>query len=158
MLEQDQEWFSAMRQPETRLIEEIALKRFLGIARRPPLPDSPNLEEAEEYLWQWHDSWTRLPALLKLADRMDRAQWLQVLGNCCDCCDNIGRCRPQLRRLMPEKGPVLELMSNDEAKAHSALPDRLTIYRGCGPGNIRGASWSLDRKIAARFPILNRYE
>lgn len=33
------------------------------------------------------------------------------------------------------------------------LPDEFTIYRGCGPLNKGGFSWSLDRDVAAWFPF-----
>jgi hypothetical protein len=47
-------------------------------------------------------------------------------------------------------------MESAEADAYRALPDRLTIYRGCCERNLLGASWSLERETAARFPLLHR--
>jgi hypothetical protein len=31
------------------------------------------------------------------------------------------------------------------------------IYRGCGPHNVRGFSWSLSRETAMKFPFSARY-
>jgi len=62
-----------------------------------------------------------------------------------------------LRRLLPPSGPVLEMMDSAELVAYRSLPARLTVFRGCGEINMLGASWSLDRDVAARFPTLNRY-
>lgn len=105
----------------------------------------------------WCDSYSRLPQLLELAGRMERREWLQLLGREWSSCDNIGPHRLQLRALLPPAGPVPELMESAEADAYLALPDRLTIYRGCGERNLLGASWSLERETAARFPLIHRY-
>ena len=104
----------------------------------------------------WCDSYSRLPRLLELAGRMERGEWLQLLGSMWSICDNIGPHRLQLRALLPPAGPVTELMESAEADAYLALPDRLTIYRGCGERNLLGVSWSLERETAARFPLLHR--
>ena len=49
-------------------------------------------------------------------------------------------------------------MSSDKRVAMQALPDVITIYRGCYDHNRQGLSWTLDRDIAMRFAgQLNRY-
>jgi hypothetical protein len=50
-----------------------------------------------------------------------------------------------------------ELMDSEERAAFEALPDEFVIYRGCGPHNVRGFSWSLSRDVAAKFPFYGRY-
>jgi hypothetical protein len=55
------------------------------------------------------------------------------------------------------EGPLPAMMTADEQTAYSSLPEEVRVYRGCGPGNIKGASWSLDRSQAERFPRLIRY-
>ena len=52
---------------------------------------------------------------------------------------------------------IPELMDKDELAAFEALPDELVIYRGCGPHNVRGLSWSLKREVAVKFPLYGRY-
>jgi hypothetical protein len=116
-----------------------------------------SFDDAAALLLRGCDSYSRLPQLLELADRMERHEWLQLLGSVWSSCDNIGPHRLQLRALLAPAGPLLELMEPAEADAYWALPDRLTVYRGCGAQNLLGASWSLERETAARFPLLHRY-
>lgn len=115
------------------------------------------LEEARRRVLRWCDSYSRLPEILTLHCKMDRSEWLRLLGINWSCCDNISEFRLLLRDLLPEKGPVPELMDPEEEAAHRALPDLVTVYRGCGPKNMMGASWTLDRDLAAKFPTLQRY-
>ena len=103
------------------------------------------------------NSFTRLEALIQLSFKMDRDDWLVALGQNWSCCDNVWRFRTVLQRLLPPTGPVSGLMTAQEQEAYAALPAILTVYRGCGARNMLGASWSLDKGIAARFPFMNRY-
>jgi hypothetical protein len=112
--------------------------------------------EASDYLYRC-DSFGRLPKLLELHHQMQPDEWLRVVGEQWSGCDNIGTHRLALRRLLPASGPVPEMMTDEEQAAYFALPDRLTVFRGCGEINMLGACWSLDREVAARFPTLNRY-
>lgn len=50
-----------------------------------------------------------------------------------------------------EQHDHLHMMNKDERKAFDALPDMLTIYRGCWEGNIYGHSWTLNGEVALRF-------
>jgi len=102
-------------------------------------------------------SYSRLDELLSLFREMTYPDWLTVCGENWSGCDNIGAARLLLRQLLPARGPVAPMMATPECMAWEALPERLTIYRGCGPSNMLGASWSLSREVAARFPFLNRY-
>ena len=52
---------------------------------------------------------------------------------------------------------TLLMMDEDERAAWRALPDVVTVYRGCSQVNMNGLSWSLRRDTAANFPRLNRY-
>lgn len=113
-------------------------------------------QEASERL-AWCDSYSRLGCLCDLFRELSYADWLALMGEHWSCCDNIGPSRLLLRQLLPEWGPVPDLMTLQECAAWEALPERLTVYRGCGLINMRGASWSLSRDTAAAFPFLNRY-
>lgn len=103
------------------------------------------------------DSYARLERILDFAPRMERRDWLRLLGDFWSVCDNIGKYRQQLRRLLPTAGPADDLMNAAERATYEALPQSVRVYRGCGPDNMVGASWSLDRAVAERFPYLLRY-
>ena len=50
------------------------------------------------------------------------------------------------------------LMTPEELTTFRALPELVTIYRGCYEDlNEDGFCWSLDADIARRFPFLSRY-
>jgi hypothetical protein len=49
------------------------------------------------------------------------------------------------------------MMTLDEQAAYMALPERVTIYRGCSARRLTGASWSLDPDVARGFPTLSGY-
>lgn len=103
------------------------------------------------------DSYSRMETLVDLGFRMREPDWYTVLGEEWSVCDNIGLYRLLLKRMLPAEGPVVEMMTADELAAYEALPENLTVYRGCGAVNIRGASWSLSRDVAEKFPTLSRY-
>ena len=114
------------------------------------------IEDAREKL-RFCNSYTRMEALIALAPVMANSDWLRVLGEEWTGCDNIAQYRRQLRRMLPSQGPAIEMMEPSELEAFSALPEKITVYRGCGPHNMLGASWSLDRAVAVRFVTLHRY-
>jgi hypothetical protein len=96
--------------------------------------------------------------LVELHREMTYRDWLCVLGMEWTGCDNIGIYLKELRTLLPQKGPVIELMDAEEIEAYRQLPEELELYRGCGPDNVMGACWSLDLETAREFPTLNRYK
>jgi hypothetical protein len=102
-------------------------------------------------------SYSRLETVLSLRSRMQSDEWLKLLGEMWSCCDNIGLYRLRLRSLVGTDGPVREMMNEAEHAAYDALPDTITVFRGCGPNNMLGASWTTDRIVAERFPFLHRY-
>lgn len=130
---------------------EIAARRR-EVASHPRL----TLADARHYMW-WEDSFNRIPWLIDNALKIKRRDWLTLLGDTWEHSDGLGVNRRLLRLYMPERGPVPEMMTIDEAMAWEALPERITVYRGCGPVNMLGASWSLSREVASRFPTLMRY-
>ena len=56
-----------------------------------------------------------------------------------------------------DAGITFLMMNEDERATWRALPNVVTVYRGCSKANLNGLSWSLDRDIAAKFPALDRY-
>jgi hypothetical protein len=121
-----------------------------------------DLESMRRWLYMYWDSYERLPALLEVIYEIDSTMWIRLLGEIWDDCDNIGEHKDLLLKELNEwldcpLGIIPELMDKDERRAFKALPDQFTIYRGCGPENRDGLSWSLSRDVAARFPFLNKY-
>jgi hypothetical protein len=48
-------------------------------------------------------------------------------------------------------------MTAEEQATLAMLPEQITIYRGCGPKNKSGLSWTLNRETAVKFPFMARY-
>lgn len=122
--------------------------------------------EAAEASIQFCNSYSRLPAIIDLFRQMEHSDWLRLLGQEWPSCDNVGIYRAKLPRLIANQpdsrkrtviGPIPEMMTDEELDAYNALPEVVTCYRGSDFLNEAGASWSLDRSIAARFPFLTRY-
>lgn len=115
-----------------------------------------SVDEAHEIL-VWKDSYQRLQTLISLHSKMDRVDWLMVLGELITGSDDLWEFHKELKERLGTKGPINELMDDDERSIYMGLPDVVTVYRGCGPHNRKGMSWSLDRAVAEKFPFLNRY-
>lgn len=123
---------------------------------------SSNLEEAREWIFKNCGSSQRMDPLMHLLGQMDFGDWLQLLGDLWCNCDNVGLYKDDLDKILKEwlDDPLTvipELMSATEKDAFNALPDEIKIYRGCGPKNKAGMSWSLKREVAVRFPFNIRY-
>lgn len=116
------------------------------------------------------NSYTRLPTLLSLFDRIDMlpegdewsalfSEWFRALGREWTVCDAITQFGYELYEMIGEAFGMWPLLMTDEEQATLAgLPEEMTIYRGCGSQNADGICWSLDRSVAEKFPRLNRYE
>jgi len=113
-------------------------------------------DEANETLFI-EESYSRLGAIYRLYHHMQRADWFNLLGLWWSSCYNIRRYRLALKALMGTEGPIREMMDEEEQVAYDALPDTITVYRGCGEINKVGASWTTDRSVAEKFPFYGRY-
>jgi len=118
------------------------------------------MEQAEENL-KFCDSYNRLPTLLEMAWRLNGTDWLKLLGREWTTCDNVGI---YIEKLWDTPfghcfgdGPILEMMDVEDLAAYEALPEVVTVYRGCYAANKWGLSWSLSRDVAAKFITLNKY-
>lgn len=123
---------------------------------------SSDLDEAREWIMTRCGSHERMDAVMYLHGQMDFGEWLSLLGDIWCICDNIGLYKEDLVWIFKEwlDEPLTlipELMSPEERAAFEALPDQVTIYRGCGPHNKDGLSWSLSADVAVRFPFSMRY-
>lgn len=125
-------------------------------------PVSYRFEDVTRWLYGRCGSHDRLPNLLKLAPDMTTDDFLIALGKLWIGFDFIGCYRDDLLRTVSARAGNVKttiplLMDPEERNAYGALPDRVTIYRGCGPKNEKGFSWTLNRDVAAQFPFLTRY-
>ena len=109
-----------------------------------------------ERLLRYHDSYSRLREIIRFHRMMNRRSWLRLLGEYWSILDNLGARCAVLRMLVPSRTTLL-LMNEEERAAWRALPDIVTVYRGCSDINMDGLSWSLCPEVAARFPTLGRY-
>jgi hypothetical protein len=124
--------------------------------------NTDDLVSMSEWIFKNFGSHEKLPAALEVEPEMKFRMWLSLLGEIWCSCDNIGTYHGWLLELFDDKlarpwGPVSELMDAEERLAFDVLPDRITIYRGCGAQNKYGPSWSLNREMAAAFPFKSRY-
>ena len=114
-------------------------------------------DEAARFVAAQYNSFSRLPGIIELQRRMLEADWLRLLGENWSHCDNIVCFARQLRRALPARRPIDELMTAGELDGYRALPLTLTVYRGAGAEGGGGFSWSLERAVAVRFPSYARY-
>lgn len=107
------------------------------------------------------DSYSRLPALIEMCSGLQLAGRESIgfvlLGKWWSVCDNVSEYLDDLASIMPEAGPVIEMMDATERAEFETLPDFVTVYRGAGRVNRWGASWSMDKQVAMGFPTLQRY-
>lgn len=123
---------------------------------------SSNLPEARDWIEKNCGSHEKLPAVLHLHGQMDFKDWLTLLGETWTSCDNVGANSDELLWVFNHwlDDPLItipELMTDKEKAVLRSLPEWITIYRGCGPTNRGGLSWSLSRDVAAEFPFMRRY-
>jgi hypothetical protein len=118
------------------------------------------LEKAKSII-KFCSATTMLPTLLGTLQRvMNFHDWRTLLGEVWTKCDNVGAYREELQRAMFPTGQphtCPEMMTQEEREALAALPELVTVYRGCGPENVIGCCWSLDRETATIFPTLVGY-
>lgn len=108
---------------------------------------------------RWCNSFERLPEVLAMRRLMSAPDWWRLLGAEWDGFDNVGAHRDRLRGYLAKANASNRraMMRSQEARALAAMPEMLTVYRGCHDINADGLCWSLSREIAERFPTLNRY-
>ena len=132
---------------------ELALRWDMDIA-------VPLLLSTAKRLCGRADSYTRMETVIGLYDLMRRREWYRLLGNQWSICDNIREHAAFLSVVFRNatKTELRRMMTAAEIRHWDALPNEITIYRGCYEGlNEAGFSWTLSQDTAARFPFLNRY-
>lgn len=128
----------------------------------PGRPFSYSAEDVYIWLHTFYGPGQQLETLLIIASEMEIGDWLTVLGAAWTGFDYVGFDSKELFYLLEERrvdyeSPIIEMMTSEERRAFDALPDEITIHRGCGPMNEFGYSWSLDRAVAEAFPFKRKH-
>lgn len=118
------------------------------------------LENVCDWLHFFSDPDEVLADILDLASVMNPKDWLCLLGEFWFGFNKIGvlhlpLCAAVAKASGDSQHTIAELMTNWERAAFGQLPDRITIFRGCGEVNKPGCSWTLDRWVAERVPFMN---
>jgi hypothetical protein len=87
--------------------------------------------------------------------RLNYEDWCKLIGDWWSSCDFTSLHKNTLKYLL--NAPTPEMMDEEELNVYNALPDTVTVYRGCGTKNKTGASWSLNKDVARKFPYFARY-
>src|SRR5271170_6822626 len=108
--------------------------------RRPKKQDderSPmTASEAREHIDRISNSFDRMDHIIELYKfqtgvTFDVDEWERILGEKWTSCDRIRTSLTNLRRCLGTRGPKRTMMTPEENAAYDALPDTVTVYRGC---------------------------
>ena len=109
------------------------------------------VELIDRYLGMFDSSDRAYPLLYVTEDEPADVFW-SVMIETWNECDDIwplgDMMLSTLRRRRAELSPIALLKAADR-DFYNALPDRVTIYRGCGRRRIRSLPWTTDREQAA---------
>jgi hypothetical protein len=112
---------------------------------------------ADRHVNRYSNSYNGLGYVLPFNGWLDRNEWLTLLGKNWESCDMVFKYASRLRRILKTAGPLPAMMTPEENAFYDALPDRVTIYRGCQEANLMGLCWTLDRALANSFTQLSRF-
>jgi hypothetical protein len=98
------------------------------------------------------DSANRLGHMLDALILQEGDAFWRVFATVWPSCDDTWDLREELLRALDAAGPGWEdAISPEDAAWFAALPDVLTIHRGCSIGRVFGASWTVDKGTAISF-------
>lgn len=100
--------------------------------------------------------------LMDLSMRMNHTEFLHLLGEWWTRCDTIGYYQSDLEDYVfsnwkEYRERFRKMMTGMEQTAYDALPESVTIYRGCYKSNKQGLSWTLSRELAGKYPFFLPY-
>lgn len=97
-------------------------------------PKQFTYDEARGHL-TYCDSYSRLPTLLEMSWLLDDTDFFRILGEEWSGFDNLGHYADELWDTpfmwWDHNGPIKKMMTQEELDAYNALPDVVTVYRGC---------------------------
>jgi hypothetical protein len=100
---------------------------------------------------QIESSEARLPVILSLlAGAPATVVWPVFLSEWSRC-DDTWLLMPQLLTLLRRNAPGWAYLDDYQRAVLDGLPGLITVYRGCSLERVHGLSWTLSRKVAAKF-------
>jgi hypothetical protein len=141
----------------------VPFKQQWAAARRTELhnilqrPMRERLPLVVEHVGRFTDSYSRMAEVLAFQDKLTTPDWLRLVGKYWSVCDNIRHHRLKLMKILGTQGPLREMMDSEENAHYDSLPETVTCYRGCDASVLVGASWTLDKETARKFPTFRRY-
>ena len=108
--------------------------------------------EYRQAIWMYERPF-RVEVFEAFAPRLSNEEYWTLLAHVWTDTENAWQYRERWVELYESKRPMRHaLMDDEESKEYDALPDMVTIYRGCQKGiNEDGLSWTLDKKKAQWF-------
>lgn len=104
-----------------------------------------------------HEKACRFQALIDYAEGMTDEEYFQNLGDIWCQIENLWRHQSLLSEMLNPGDRDLRkrrlMMTGDERAVYDELPENVMIYRGCGPNNKRGWSWTLNADRARWFAM-----
>ncbi|MBO1518244.1 hypothetical protein [Oceanisphaera pacifica] len=110
-------------------------------------------------LMRFTNSYNRMEAIKELYNHTPSSMWFELLGENWSLCDNIyEHITPlSIRLSLASREDLDRMMNTDELAIFRGLSAGMKVYRGGYSDNIQGLSWTLDKRIAENFTLLNRY-
>jgi len=98
------------------------------------------------------DSQYRLEMFYAIKQHLSDEMYWQELGDTLTHTDYMFKKDGMIRELLSSNRPNRHLMMSEvERLQFAALPEELTVYRGCGSLNQEGFSWTLSKERARSF-------
>ncbi|MDE4303655.1 hypothetical protein PXK30_09440 [Phaeobacter gallaeciensis] len=113
-----------------------------------------NPSEAVAYLNRWYGSHERVEPLLAIMQDMEPREALELFRDEWSGCDDTRAYTTHVVDTLEAISYDLDwrdVLTDDDRKKFDALPDQIMVWRGSDESTIKGACWSLDRKVAEKF-------
>jgi hypothetical protein len=106
----------------------------------------------KQFVWLFERPY-RVEAFIKIADKLSDTDYWKLLSDVWIDTENQYAYLQEWKKLLASKRPNRHyMMTEDEDNIQRALPELVTIYRGCQKGiNEDGLSWTLDKSKAKFF-------
>lgn len=92
--------------------------------------------------------------MLRLTQIVDSEVFWRVFHHCWSSCDDtwaLNRALLQSLSFHNAEDPARNYMDRKQAKFYKALPDIVTVFRGCSKDRVLGISWTTDVAVAEEF-------